>query len=71
MLLVDGELAGVWEHTEAKGRLQVEIRPLAPLAPRIAKLAVAEGERLANHAGLPADITVGGFGGGRGRKNPL
>lgn len=69
VLLVDGELAGVWEHTEAKGRLEVDIRPFTALKPRVAKLAVAEAERLAAHLGLPAKITVGGFVGGRGRKN--
>lgn len=70
VLLVEGELAGVWEHKEEGGRLRVDITPFAPIAPAVADLARAEAERLAAYLGVSADITVGGFGAGRGRKNP-
>ena len=70
VLLVDGEIAGVWEHEEVKGRLRVKVSPFAPLAPAIAGLAADEAGRLAAYLGVSADITVGGFGAGRGRKNP-
>lgn len=69
VLLVDGEIAGVWEHTEGRGRIRVEISPFAPVAPAVADLAAIEAERLAEYLGVSADITVGGFGAGRGRKN--
>ena len=70
VLLVDGEIAGVWEHKEEKGRLRVDVSPFAPLAPAVADLATVEAERLAAYLGASADITVGGFVAGRGRKNP-
>lgn len=69
VLLVDGELAGVWEHVEAKGRLHVEVHPFGPVEPLVADLAVAEAQRLASYLGLSTDVTVGGFAAGRGRKN--
>lgn len=69
VLLVDGEIAGVWEHKEKKGRLRVQISPFAPVAGAVADLASVEAERLAAYLGVPADITVGGFVAGRGRKN--
>jgi hypothetical protein len=70
VLLVDGEIAGVWEHSVEKGALRVEVTPFVPVAPVVAALATAEAERLAAYLGISADITVGGFGAGRGRKNP-
>ena len=70
VLLVDGEIAGVWEHKEERGRLRVEVNPFAPVAPAVADLATVEAERLAAYLGVSADITVGGFGAGRARKNP-
>jgi hypothetical protein len=70
VLLVEGELAGVWEHKQEGSRLRVDITPFAPVAPAVADLAMAEAERLAAYLGASADITVGGFGAGRGRKNP-
>ena len=69
VLVVDGEIAGVWEHKEEKGRLSVRISPFARVSPAVADLATVEAERLATYLGLPADITVGGFVAGRGRKN--
>jgi hypothetical protein len=70
VLLVDGEIAGVWEHTEGRGRIRVEISPFARLPPAVADLATVEAQRLAAYLGVSADITVGGVGAGRGRKNP-
>lgn len=69
VLLVDGEIAGVWEHREEKGGLRVEVTPFGPVARPIVDLVTVEARRLAEHLGVSADITVGGFGGGRGRKN--
>lgn len=70
VLLVDGEIAGVWEHKEEKGRLRVEISPFARVSRTVADLASGEAERLAAYLGVSADITVGGFIAGRRRKNP-
>jgi hypothetical protein len=75
VLMIDGELAGVWEHTETKAGLAVDIRPFAPLEPAVAELAAREAERLGAHLGLPSVVTLGGkspgFTGGRRRKNLL
>ena len=68
-LLVDGEIAGVWEHKEEKGGLRVEVAPFGPVAPAIADLVAEEALRLAEYLGVSGDITVGGFVAGRGRKN--
>lgn len=70
VLLVDGEIAGVWEHKEEKGRLRVEISPFATLPLALSELATIEVERLAAYLGVPADITVGGFVAGQGRNEP-
>ena len=74
VLLVDGELAGVWEHTEDKGRLRVDIRPFAALDRIVAERAEAEGQRLAEHLGATLSVTfspeAAGFEAGRGRNNP-
>jgi hypothetical protein len=69
VLLVDGELAGVWEHNEDKDGLRIDIRPFAPVEPQIGELATAEGDRLGAYFGISADITVGGFTSARERKN--
>ena len=71
VLLVDGELAGVWEHKEEKGGLRVEVSPFRPVTPPIADLASLEAHRLAEYLGVSGDITVGGFVAGLGRKNLL
>jgi hypothetical protein len=69
VLLVDGEIAGVWEHKEEKGGLRVEVRPFGPVAGPIVDLVAVEARRLAEYLGVSGDITVGGFVAGRGRKN--
>jgi hypothetical protein len=70
VLLVDGQIAGVWEHREERGGLRVDISPFGgPLASPIADLASVEARRLAEYLGVSGDITVGGFVAGRGRKN--
>jgi hypothetical protein len=73
VLMVDGELAGVWEHSETKTGVRVDIRPFAPLEPAIARLAADEAERLGHHLGetieLAFDPDDRGFTRGRGRKN--
>ena len=71
VLLVDGELAGVWEHAEVKGRLRVDVNLFGPLDSAVPALATVEAERLAAYLGLSTDVTVGGFVAGRTRKNPL
>ncbi|MDQ3898661.1 MAG: winged helix DNA-binding domain-containing protein [Actinomycetota bacterium] len=60
VLLVDGELAGVWEHAEDKGRVRIDIRPFQPLAGEVADRAVAEAQRLADHLGAPLSVTFSG-----------
>ena len=59
VLMVDGELAGVWEHTETKTGLRVEIRPFRPLAPAVAQLAAAEAERVGRQLGAPVELSFG------------
>jgi len=66
VLLVDGEIAGVWDHTEARGELRVEIRPFTALDDEVAGNAEREAARLGAHLG--AGVTVG-FVTGSGRKN--
>ena len=58
VLVVDGELAGVWEHTEAKAGLDVEIRPFVRLGRAVADLAAGEAERLGAHLGLPVRLSI-------------
>jgi hypothetical protein len=69
VLLVDGEIAGVWEHKEENGGLRVDVSPFGPVTSPIADLASLEAHRLAEYLGVSGDITVGGFVAGRGRKN--
>ena len=57
VLLVDGQLAGVWEHTEGRDGIQVDIRPFRPLAPEVAERAAAEARRLAEHLGATLSVT--------------
>jgi hypothetical protein len=47
VLLVDGRVLGVWSHTLNKGRIRVEIKPFAPIAPKILEQARERAERLA------------------------
>ena len=74
VLLVDGELAGVWEHAETKTGLRVEIRPFSPLEPLIIRLAAREADRLGRYLGadveLEFDPVARGFTRGQARKNP-
>ena len=74
VVLVDGELAGVWEHSEGKGGLAVDIHPFAPLDPLVADRAADEAQRLAGHLGATLSLTFSsspaGFAAGRGRKDP-
>ncbi len=73
VLLVDGELAGVWEHTEAREGIRVDIRPFHPLEPDVAERAVAEAQRLADHLGATLSVTfsagTGGFEAAPSRNN--
>ena len=73
VVLVDGELAGVWEHAEAKDGVRVDIRPFRPLDSEVVDLAVAEAERLAHHLGETLSVTFsgapGGFDAAPGRNN--
>ena len=66
ILLVDGEIAGVREHTEARGELRVEIRPFAPIADDVAARVAAEATRLGAHLGFPVHV---GFVAASRRKN--
>jgi hypothetical protein len=75
VLLVDGELSGVWEHTEGRDGLRVDIRPFAPLEPAVEGRAGAEAQRLARHlgttlAGVTFSAGAPGFEAGPGRNNP-
>jgi hypothetical protein len=73
VLLVDGELTGVWEHTEAGDGVLVDIRPFHPLESEVADRAVEEAQRLADHLGATLSVTfsadTGGFGPAPGRNN--
>ena len=75
VLLVDGELAGIWDHFETKTGVSVDIRPFQRLARAVLELAALEAESLGQHLGVPVVVTFGrevqGFTRGRGRKNPL
>jgi hypothetical protein len=73
VLMVDGDLAGVWEHAETKAGLTVDIRPFAPLDRAVTELAAGEAERLGVHLGIPVAVRFGreeqGFTGRHTRKN--
>ncbi|HEX2048007.1 MAG TPA: winged helix DNA-binding domain-containing protein [Acidimicrobiales bacterium] len=73
VLLVDGELAGVWEHTEGKDGLRVDIRPFHPLDAVVTDRAVADARRLAHHLGAALSVTFsddrGGFEAAPSRNN--
>jgi hypothetical protein len=47
VLLVDGQIAGVWQHTRKGRRVQVELEPFGKLAARAYSQLEAEAERLA------------------------
>jgi len=57
VLLVDGEIAGVWEHTEAQGEVRVQIRQFAPLDAVVAERVQREAGRLGAHLGAPATVS--------------
>jgi hypothetical protein len=73
VLMVDGELAGVWEHTVATDGVRVVIRPFRPLDGEVEDRAVAEARRLADHLGVTLSVTFsgahGGFEAAPGRNN--
>ena len=73
VLLVDGELRGVWEHGETKDGVAVTIRPFQPLDEAVAEGAVAQAQRLADHLGAPLSVRFEdeerGFGAAPGRNN--
>ena len=71
VLLVGGELAGVWEHTTGRDGLVVEIRPFGPIEQTVAERATAEAHRLGAFLDAPVQVTIAGpgagFGAGPGR----
>lgn len=62
----DRSLVKTWAMRGTLHLLTTEDYPLGAAA----DLATREAERLAVYLGISADITVGGFVAGRGRKNP-
>lgn len=57
VLMVDGELAGVWTHTETDAALAVEVKPLAKVGRAVTTLATAEAGRLGVHLAHPVKVT--------------
>ena len=51
VILVDGRVLGVWSHTLSKQELKVELKPFAPLQPRVVKEARARAEGIADALG--------------------
>ncbi|HET7467755.1 MAG TPA: winged helix DNA-binding domain-containing protein [Candidatus Dormibacteraeota bacterium] len=59
VLLVNGEVLGVWTHSVSKGRLRVDITPFAAVKPRIVRGAGARAEAIAEALGTKLDrLTV-------------
>jgi hypothetical protein len=59
VILVDGRVLGVWSHTVNKQRLQVELKPFAPLAARVIREAGARAETISQALGATVDrVTV-------------
>jgi hypothetical protein len=58
VLLVDGEIAGVWRQRRARGRLSLRVEPFAELPARRRRAAEADAAVIADHAGTAgADLS--------------
>jgi hypothetical protein len=54
VILIDGRIAGTWQRTLRRGRIQLQTRPLRPLT-RAETAALAEAcQRYRDFLGLPA-----------------
>jgi hypothetical protein len=56
ILVVKGQVVGVWKRTIRKTKVMVELMPFAPLSPDQLKLAVAAAERYGRFLDLPVEI---------------
>ncbi|HEY0607753.1 MAG TPA: winged helix DNA-binding domain-containing protein [Herpetosiphonaceae bacterium] len=57
VLLVDGQMRGVWKHELKSGRLNVEIEPFEELPPWVREGAEAEAEELARFLGGKLEVS--------------
>jgi hypothetical protein len=56
VVLVGGEIAGVWEYEQRRGRLVVQVSPFAPLSPEAQQGIAAEADRLGAFLAAPAEV---------------
>jgi hypothetical protein len=59
VLLVDGDLAGVWEPGRARRGVVVTVSPFAPLGPAVVEGVEEEAARLAAHLGASVSLELG------------
>ncbi|MCB0154777.1 MAG: AlkZ family DNA glycosylase [Anaerolineae bacterium] len=56
MLVIDGQIVGLWQRTLRKTKVQVNFAPFAPLSPTQMEAAVAAAEPYGRFLGLPVEI---------------
>jgi hypothetical protein len=56
VLLVDGQMVGVWRHERKGSRLAVTVEPFERVAPSVKQKAEAEAERLAAFVGGKLEV---------------
>ncbi|WP_158566838.1 winged helix DNA-binding domain-containing protein [Actinomadura craniellae] len=59
VLLADGRVAATWRPRRTAGRLEITVRPLAPLADQISDLLAREADGLGRFLGLRTELAVG------------
>lgn len=59
VVLVDGRISGVWEHTIKRERTEVTVTLFANVAPTVHTAITAEAERLGQFLGYPATVRIG------------
>jgi hypothetical protein len=56
ILVVGGQVVGVWKRTIRQTKVAVELMPFAPLSPDQLELAVAAAERYGRFLDLPVEV---------------
>ncbi|HTJ12101.1 MAG TPA: winged helix DNA-binding domain-containing protein [Dinghuibacter sp.] len=56
ILVVNGQVTGVWKRTETRAAITLEVSPLQPLGPGATRLLAAEVQSFGRYAGKPATL---------------
>jgi Winged helix DNA-binding domain len=59
VLLVNGAVAGVWQYTQQRGKIIVQVEPFSSLSAEVEALVAAETERIGRFLGGPVQLTYG------------